>query len=136
MPRWLKFSCGLPALLVATVVLVSGCGRDPAIEKFMQNRKAYESAVAWLNTQRGDTGWRDLPSSYRELSKSNSVLAMGEPGNRIYLFDIEEGNDWVRYVGYTEQVRRDLGKSINGPSDAWWTEKFLDDHWQISGAMP
>lgn len=98
----------------------------------------YDLAIGWAKGQH-QRGWVLLPDQFKRLSKSGSAMLIGNAPDRVVLFDIDEGSDWVRYIGWTERanVHIQTMPAINANyEDAMFTERSIDAHWQISGTLP
>lgn len=126
------------ALLAVVPLVCSRLSLNRFETQFSSGRAEYEAAVHWANGQ-NTRGWVELPPQFRRLSKSGSVMLFGNAPDRLVLFDIAEGHDWVQYIGWAEPENakiQDLPAIRAMPDYVMFTERRIDSHWHIAGAMP
>lgn len=105
--------------------------------RLLEDRANYDGAVKWALSQEG-IGWIGLPARFKVLSKGGSILVQGREGEQVVCFPIEDDGELVRLLAHVQAPKKRIEtlRWVREDDLAYWTEKTLDDHWQIIVALP
>ncbi len=99
------------------------------VADFEAKRPAYERAAQWALTQNGK-----LPADLAAAVGQDDPYVDGKPGQRVVYFELEDLGETVRKIAFVEVTNVDVEKLETG----WmaWTERRIDDHWQLVQVLP
>lgn len=99
------------------------------VSDFESKRPAYERAAQWALTHNGK-----LPTDMANAVGHDRIVVTGRLGQRIVYFDLEDLGETVRKFAFVEPPDVDLEKLDSEWAD--WTERRIDDHWQVVQVLP